>query len=835
MRRVPPREARLSFLCARRVRCPSVTACGRVEERGSFPLPESPDFLVSPTLPYSIDQIFRDNTTRHRLTLFRPADIDWLEDRIFDKNGKPYVRCLASERDRPAKPEEIVRQLWLKKLLDEYGYPKSRIEVERAVWFGSGVSDKAADIVVLHSDGEHPYIIFEVKKPKRRDGEQQLRSYCNAEGSPIGVWSNGEEQLVLHRQEPNIFQAITSIPALGQTLQDVISEAWTIDKLREENKLVKERVSLKDLILDLENLVLANAEGIDDTFDEVFKLIYAKLYDEWAATNDPARNRQVQFRIYGESPTELYDKINRLFVQAKDKWRGIFGLDDRIRLRPAHLLTCVSFLQDIKLFNANLQVIDEAFEYLITDVAKGKKGQYFTPRWVIDMAVRVMHPRINERVIDTACGSSGFTVHSIFHVAGERFTAEGLPPNIVEYAASMVYAIDSSPKAVKIAKALNLIAGDGKTNVYELNSLNPPKWSELGKAAFRPLLTRFPGDAPNDEANQQGFQDFDFDLVLTNPPFAGKISERDVLRQYRLAEKNGRTRGSVGRDILFVERNIRFLRPGGRMAIVLPQGRLNNTTDLYLRNFLFDKARLVGVVGLHPNTFKPHTGTKTSMVFVQKYTAAELARIRDVKAVHSREWGSHLAELRALPVTGLAEETLPELFRAFVAAQFAGETEEGAEEVNDASDPDTDSANESEEELAAQLASLEKQRSEIGRRAAGRKAVAHAIAIVNQKLAACSIETRVTWFLDNTPALEEYQHAWLEQRAAVELNYSVFFAVSERGGKDNSGNPVYLKDEDGGLLLDEHGHLAIDHDLFVIADEFIAFCKAQGLSFWAEA
>ena len=161
-------------------------------------------------------------------------------------------------------------------------------------------------------------------------------------------------------------------------------------------------------------------------------MIYAKLFDEWAAKNDPARARKVYFRIYGESPRELYDKINGLFNKARDKWRGIFGLDDKIRLKPEHLLTCVSFLQDVKLFNANLQVIDEAFEYLITDVAKGKKGQYFTPRWVIDMCVKMLNPKISERVIDTACGSSGFTVHSIFHVAGEQFSTDGLRRAIFE-------------------------------------------------------------------------------------------------------------------------------------------------------------------------------------------------------------------------------------------------------------------------------------------------------------------------------------------------------------------------------------------------------------------
>jgi type I restriction enzyme M protein len=133
----------------------------------------------------------------------------------------------------------------------------------------------------------------------RKDGIQQLKSYCNAEGSPIGVWSNGGEKIIYHREEPNVFVSIDSIPTIDQTLLDVIREPWTIDKLIKENRLVTENLTLKSIILDLENLVLANAKGIDDSFDEIFKLIYAKLYDEWAAVNLPVRERKLQFRIYG--------------------------------------------------------------------------------------------------------------------------------------------------------------------------------------------------------------------------------------------------------------------------------------------------------------------------------------------------------------------------------------------------------------------------------------------------------------------------------------------------------------------------------------------------------
>ncbi len=780
---------------------------------------------------FSIDNIFKNQETKHRLTLFRPEDIQWLESQIFEKNGKPYLKCLASDRDRPAKPEEIVRQLWIKKITEEYHYPKERLRVEYSVWFGSGVSDKSADIIILHTDGEHPYIIFEVKKPNRKDGIQQLKSYCNAEGSPIGVWSNGEELVILHREEPNVFSQISSIPTVDETLLDVISELWTIEKLTEENRLVKERLSLKKIILDLEDLVLANAEGIDDSFDEVFKLIYAKLYDEWAATNDPSRSKKIQFRIYGESPQELYDKINGLFNRAKDKWLGVFGRDERIRLKPEHLKTCVSFLQDIKLFNANLQIIDEAFEYLITQVAKGKKGQYFTPRWVIDMCVKMLNPRIHERVIDPACGSSGFTVHSIFHVAGDQFSPNGFPPAITEYAGTMVYAIDSSPKAVKIAKALNLIAGDGKSNVYELNSLNPPKWSDEGKSAFRPLLTRFE-DRVQDEANQREFMFFDFHILMTNPPFAGGISEREILRQYRLAEKNGRTVSKVGRDILFIERNLNFLRDGGRMAIVLPQGRLNNTNDLFIRNFMFNKARILAVVSLHGNTFKPHTGTKTSVIFLQKYTREELDNIRAIQNRHAAEWETYKLELTALfEKADLVEDDLPPLLDLLLQEEF---------EENDSIDTESDDVEtekaleiETDEELRERIENIHTQLDAMQGRAKGKADLKRALSEVQRKLASRTLKGQVEYFLQNEKLQAFFRESWLTERAAEELDYPIFFAVSEKGGKDNSGDPIYRKDENGELELDNHGHLLVEHDLDEIVESFITFAKDESFYFWS--
>ena len=257
----------------------------------------------------------------------------------------------------------------------------------------------------------------------------------------------------------------------------------------------------------------------------------------------------------GASPTEFKTKINDLFDKAKQKWPGVFLEGESIDLTPEHLVTCGSYLENVKLFNSNLQVIDEAFEYLSVEVGKSKKGQYFTPRHVIDMAVKMLNPNIDERLIDTAAGSCGFTVHGIFHVWGNEFTAEGPAKWQSDYASEMAYAIDFDTRSIKIAKALNLIAGDGRTNVYRANTLDPRGWDDDVKVGMRDRLLSVFGDLQTNNWNRENFRYFDFDVLMTNPPFAGDIQDSRILHQYDLAKKSdGKWQGKVGRDVLFIQR-----------------------------------------------------------------------------------------------------------------------------------------------------------------------------------------------------------------------------------------------------------------------------------------
>ncbi len=336
-----------------------------------------------------IRQILKD--TPYKLKLFPEELIKELEECIFEKETKKgkkfYTKCIIRGKDIQLKPEEVIRQLYLRKLINEYKYPKNRIKLEYPIHFGREV--KKADIVIMEKNRpDTPYIIVEVKKPKLREGKQQLKSYCNATGAPIAVWTNGERIEYFHRKDPNYFEAIPDIPKANQSLKDLLKQKFTIEDLKKVDKLVNEKVSLKSIIIDLEDEILANA-GVD-VFEEVFKLIFTKLYDELLSIRDPKRS--LEFRNYGETDSELKEKIQTLFNKAKRKWEGIFTEDSKIELSPSHLSICVSFLQDIKIFNTNLDVIDDAFEYLVNKTSKGEKGQYFTPRYVIDMAVKMINP-----------------------------------------------------------------------------------------------------------------------------------------------------------------------------------------------------------------------------------------------------------------------------------------------------------------------------------------------------------------------------------------------------------------------------------------------------------
>ncbi len=608
-----------------------------------------------------------------------------------------YVKCFKRNKEifvyseKKSCPEEIIRQLFLYKLVKELNYPLNLIDVEVPVKVFSGKDMGFMDIVVYKPDKKTVYMIFETKRPKIKEGLTQLKDYMGNKWCELGIWSNGSETVVLHRPYPEGFETLERIPMVDEKPEDIYKVRKTLNDLKKD-------YNLKNIIHVLQELVLANA-GVS-VFRVIFKLLYAKLYDEKEAKI--RKNKEVEF-VVSHDPKVTFDKIIKLFKNSIKEWPGIFSLDETIELTPDHLQICVSQMENLKLLDADIRVMDEAFEYLIPEVSKTGMGQYFTPRYVIDMCVRMLNPGNGEYIIDPACGSGGFLIQSMNWV-WRNDLKYGDKKDKTDYAQKYLYGIDIWEEAVKIARALMLIAGDGKAHIHKLNSLDPDEWKgddpEITKA--RADLSNFLydlGDYDKNKDNKQNFRFFNFDILLTNPPFAGEIRQDNIKSIYEFSKnESGKIPKKVERDLLFIERSLQFIKPGGRMAIILPQGKLNNLRMEYIRKAIRETARIIAIVSLGKNTFKlpppaKGTSTKTSILFVQKWDKNE--------------------------------------------------------------------------------------------------------------------------------------------RAADD--YDIFMAISQKPGKDNSGNYIFKKDKDGKYIEDTDGNRIVDHDLDEIASTFCKLAKKQNLSFWRDS
>lgn len=362
---------------------------------------------------------------------------------------------------------------------------------------------------------------------------------------------------------------------------------------------------LESMFLRLEELVLANSG--EDEFEEVYKLLIAKLWDE--------RNGKSLRFMPNADEDKTYAEVQTLLREAERGWPGILEPLARPGLTPEHLQVCVEALAKHTISDSSFEVLDGFFEFMVSRAAKGSKGQYFTPRYVVELCVQMLAPCLDETILDPACGSGGFLVHALNYVRQD----EKLRGNALrEYCESKLWGFDIDPRAVRVAKALMVLAGDGKTNTLRLNSLLKP-----GMGGLFPSLADTDGSllTIEDVMRSRLRHHKGFDIILTNPPFAGEVRERQMLEGYRVAQGKPR----VERDILFLERCVELLRPGGRMAMVLPHNKFAADSFGDVREWLLQHCRVLAVVGLGRHTFLPHTHQKASILFVQKRNSNQTA------------------------------------------------------------------------------------------------------------------------------------------------------------------------------------------------------------------
>jgi type I restriction enzyme M protein len=921
-----------------------------------------------------LDKIFKDPAIKYELAEFDTSSIDYNKAlQLLEKPGTGrqtgktvyYLKTLApfhSEKeevqiyveDGKANPEEIVRQLWVYKLINYYGYDKSEIALEKPITFGTDTGTKFADIIVYTNNTKTtPKIVLEIKKPKRKDGIEQLRSYLNAEGSPIGVWSNGSDKVILYRPYPKDFDSLPEIPKKGQSPQDLQDAKLTLAHLEKS-------FDFKKILLDLEELVLGSS-GVDSVFNEIFKIIFAKIWDEKEALNN-RKNQEVEFKWF-KDPELTYERINHLFKMASSEWSGVFNPNDKIELQREHLNVCIAPLERKRFLGSNLRIMDDAFEFLLPSEAKKKQGQFFTPRFVIDMCVRMLNPKKNEYVLDPACGSAGFLVHAM-EWAYPANTPDEMELRKSKYAARYLWGVDFDSKAAKTSRALMLIAGDGHSNIFgpEVDTLNPVTWyrspsgRDLMSALKKYRLTEPP--IPNEELLTDEdkawviFSSLQFDVILSNPPFAGEVKNKNQLAQYQLAKpalKRAKDKqAKEERDVLFIERIIKMLKPGGRAAIVLPQGKFNNSSLAFIREWILRKARLLAVVGLHGNSFKPHTGTKTSVLFIQKYTDQELKDIEKVQNEVKAACPDYAAQIQELLTAyeselEIPEDQIPENILELILEEFAEpepETTEADSEGEDTEDEEENIVEPDLEELLeaadtkitelktellkakqqldgvkdAEEAIKETQKAEIeiiteqweGTKAELKEHLKPVKEEHKERIKALKEEQKTTskqlkslikqmekdipqaeydknllttkgklkLIIADDDLLQKLSDRFIDAEVAKRLDYPIFMAVSEQGGKNNSGEYEYLIDEDGNIVEDENGNPVFRQDLvnydiskaaleamntkkstdekgeelsmaaepraeylvkgkpLAIAEAFVRYAKEQGFNFW---
>jgi type I restriction enzyme M protein len=343
----------------------------------------------------------------------------------------------------------------------------------------------------------------------------------------------------------------------------------------------------------LEELVLANSGG--DAFEEIFRLIVAKLWEEQSTSGSPA--------IFGPhaEASGISSGLAKLLKNANIGWAGIVGDSTVSALTDEHLAVCVEMLSHYRFGGTSFEFMDSMFEMLVSQTAKGSKGQYFTPRHVVDLCVRILKPKVGELICDPACGSGAFLVHALReryrHVANQRENTS---------LSEDYWGFDFDPRAVKVAKALMILSGQDAGNIYRLNSLLTPAASvDLSSTKDgSPLVTI------EDVMRSRTKYFRGFDVILTNPPFAGEIKEKHILKAYTCAL----TKNRIERDALFLERCVQLLKPGGRMAIILPHNKLASEAWSYLRQWFMENMQAVAVIGLGRNTFLPHTHQKAGIL-----------------------------------------------------------------------------------------------------------------------------------------------------------------------------------------------------------------------------
>lgn len=586
-----------------------------------------------------------------------------------DKEAHTITYIHQNKKRNYANPEEKVQAEAFLKLILHYGYKPERIKLFVSVTMGSGI--KEADLIVYNDDDcEEPYILVECKKEEVSEPEfaqaiNQAYSYAYALPNNVKfVWvtSGLKNEYFEVNKNKNSKISQPDIPQFGVKKLANYKFVYEADSLKSETgkqkfsdiKVVSEEELTRQFKKAHDALWGGGHLNPSEAFDELDKLIFCKIWDErkprkpgepydfQIITIEPSEiknyyklpNKDLEEAVRKEENNRLAQRIKILYGEGRKKDPEVFR--DDIRLANERIRTVVAYLQEINLGETDLDSKGRAFETFMSSFFRGNFGQYFTPRPIVKFVTDVLPINKDSLVLDTACGSGGFLLYALNKVRNQA--SEFYPKYKIDstqgtkhyrywhdFAEKNLFGIEINEQISRAAKMNMIIHDDGHTNVITSDGLLHP--NEIKK----------------NTANS-GFTYDRFDFIITNPPFGSIVrqTEKAYVKEFNLGKKEAdwlalKTKPETDREnqsteVLFIEQNYRFLKEGGYMAIVLPDGILTNSSLQYVRDSIEEMFRIVAVVSLPQTAFTATgAGVKSSVLFLKKHTQETTEKIKQIK------------------------------------------------------------------------------------------------------------------------------------------------------------------------------------------------------------
>ena len=540
-------------------------------------------------------------------------------DRIRLTADRRIIDFLDPATTRPNTPEEHVRQVYARKLHFEYGYPTDVLVFNAPIQIGSAT--KYADIAVYQDDSAarrkdqgEIQIIVETKPPDEKSGIDQLRSYIFASSAEGGVWINETDAPLYLRRVGRKLEEWPNLPH--------VSEDWEAVGRHKKHQL-RPPHNLVETFKRCHNALYKVGIDSDDLAMDMVRIILAKYRDELNPGDACEFRCTATERQSAGGRKKVASRVRRLFEQVRDDNLTIFDKHERITAADGEIATAVAELQDFRFLpdeesDEIYDVVGAAYEVYVGSHLKGDRGQYFTHRLIVQLLVRLVDPGEQDVILDPAMGSGGFLIAAMRHVTHkimESARTKATKNRVINTFRNRIYGVDKSPKLVKVARTNMVLASDGHSGLVRGDSLKP--LGELPRE-FRPKTV-----PPT--------------VILTNPPFGAtsehKITaarEPEILGQFDLGRTwKANARGELlpteslsvegaPPEYLFVERCVRWVKPGGRIGIVLPRGVLDNDKALPVRRLILRETRVLAVVNCHDDTFKPHTDAKAALLVLER-------------------------------------------------------------------------------------------------------------------------------------------------------------------------------------------------------------------------